>query len=208
MHNHYIAIPQDLSQQIDSTYLTGKFTLYSENGEIYKGMCIDGIPSGKGKMTYSNNCTWEGEWNYGKRNGSGHYFLSDTVWYDGIWKDDHCMSKEDIVCNNLTYHNEQHLFNRETLSFSFMSQKEAILASFNWFDISLVDITPDDCTFLLNLIDNPIFLIDLFSSQCITATIDIQSLLDTTQLSTLLSFISFIPTLKTVRISSLLFDIF
>ena len=62
----------------------------------YTGEVSDGVPHGKGIMTYpdegpdneSGRGTYEGEWKEGKQNGQGTLFYPDgTISYVGQWKD-------------------------------------------------------------------------------------------------------------------------
>lgn len=62
--------------------------------------------------------------------------------------------------------------------------------------------TPEDACFLGSLASNPFFLSSLLADNCLTSTIQIQSPLDTSQLSQVCRFLSYIPTLKTLFIHS------
>ena len=49
---------------------------------------MQGLRSGKGKMTYSDDSVYEGEWAAGKRSGSGVYTYANGDKYRGEWADD------------------------------------------------------------------------------------------------------------------------
>lgn len=56
----------------------GNYLTIHYDGGIYKGDVIDGKPHGKGRMTYNDKSYYDGEWSYGKKNGIGKYYNSET----------------------------------------------------------------------------------------------------------------------------------
>ncbi|KAL6655064.1 hypothetical protein ACP70R_005890 [Stipagrostis hirtigluma subsp. patula] len=57
-------------------------------GGIYKGRCQEGVPEGKGRLTFSDGSFYDGAWRYGKRSGLGTLFHSNGDVYHGTWRDD------------------------------------------------------------------------------------------------------------------------
>ncbi|KAL6844590.1 hypothetical protein ACP4OV_025249 [Aristida adscensionis] len=57
-------------------------------GGIYKGRCQEGVPEGKGRLTFSDGSFYDGLWRYGKRSGLGTLFHSNGDVYHGSWRDD------------------------------------------------------------------------------------------------------------------------
>ena len=53
----------------------------------YKGYAINGVPNGKGTMTYVGGSSYEGEWKNGKYSGKGKKIYNDGTLYDGDWAD-------------------------------------------------------------------------------------------------------------------------
>lgn len=60
----------------------------AEKFKDYTGATKDGIPNGKGKMTYSDGSVYEGDWLNGERNGKGRIIWANGDIYEGTWKDD------------------------------------------------------------------------------------------------------------------------
>ncbi|TKW34553.1 hypothetical protein SEVIR_2G314100v4 [Setaria viridis] len=57
-------------------------------GGIYRGRCQEGVPEGKGRLTFSAGSFYDGLWRYGKRSGLGTLFHSNGDVYHGTWRDD------------------------------------------------------------------------------------------------------------------------
>ncbi len=68
----------------------GSFT--NENGDLYEGEMLDGIPNGQGTMKYADGTVYEGNWIDGKREGTGSYGGADPSGvefiYSGDWEND------------------------------------------------------------------------------------------------------------------------
>lgn len=68
----------------------GYGTQYNSDGEIYEGNWLDDKPHGKGKITFasddsSNRKSYEGDWYYGIRQGTGTMIWNDGEKYVGNW---------------------------------------------------------------------------------------------------------------------------
>ncbi|KAJ1290748.1 hypothetical protein BS78_02G268600 [Paspalum vaginatum] len=57
-------------------------------GGTYRGRCQEGVPEGKGRLTFSDGSFYDGLWRYGKRSGLGTLFCSNGDVYHGTWRDD------------------------------------------------------------------------------------------------------------------------
>ncbi|CAL5072909.1 unnamed protein product [Urochloa decumbens] len=57
-------------------------------GGTYRGRCQEGLPEGKGRLTFSDGSFYDGLWRYGKRSGLGTLFHSNGDVYHGTWRDD------------------------------------------------------------------------------------------------------------------------
>jgi hypothetical protein len=62
-------------------------TIHRPNGAIYKGETKDGLPHGRGVMTYKNGERYEGEFFEGSKHGKGKYYYIKGELYIGDWKD-------------------------------------------------------------------------------------------------------------------------
>ncbi|VAI20989.1 unnamed protein product [Triticum turgidum subsp. durum] len=54
----------------------------------YRGRCQEGVPEGKGRLTYSDGSIYDGLWRYGKRYGLGTLYYSNGDVFHGTWRDD------------------------------------------------------------------------------------------------------------------------
>uniref|UniRef100_A0A0D9XGK8 Protein ACCUMULATION AND REPLICATION OF CHLOROPLASTS 3 n=1 Tax=Leersia perrieri TaxID=77586 RepID=A0A0D9XGK8_9ORYZ len=57
-------------------------------GGIYRGKCQEGVPEGKGRITFSNGSFYDGHWRYGKKSGLGTLYYSNGDVFHGTWRDD------------------------------------------------------------------------------------------------------------------------
>uniref|UniRef100_A0ACD5XPI1 Uncharacterized protein n=2 Tax=Avena sativa TaxID=4498 RepID=A0ACD5XPI1_AVESA len=53
----------------------------------YRGRCQEGVPEGKGRLTYSDGSFYDGLWRYGKRSGLGTLYYSNGDVFHGTWRD-------------------------------------------------------------------------------------------------------------------------
>ncbi|PNT65114.1 hypothetical protein BRADI_4g37530v3 [Brachypodium distachyon] len=56
-------------------------------GGTYRGRCQEGVPEGKGRLTYSDGSFYDGVWRYGKRSGLGTLYYSNGDVFHGTWRD-------------------------------------------------------------------------------------------------------------------------
>ncbi|KAL3610669.1 hypothetical protein D5086_001689 [Populus alba] len=56
------------------------------NGDIYTRGLVDGVPHGKGKYLWCDECMYEGEWRRGKANGGGKFSWPSGAIYEGQFK--------------------------------------------------------------------------------------------------------------------------
>jgi hypothetical protein len=70
---------------IDDSKRKGKYTF--PNGGTYEGEWLTGALHGTGVYTYFN-IIYEGKWEKGKRHGDGKLTYSSGAVYDGNWKED------------------------------------------------------------------------------------------------------------------------
>lgn len=62
---------------MDKTF-SGVATYEYSDGRIYSGDFVNGMPHGKGRMTFPNRDIYDGEWSDGKMNGQGEYLRFNT----------------------------------------------------------------------------------------------------------------------------------
>mmetsp|Transcript_14893 Transcript_14893/g.24406 ORF Transcript_14893/g.24406 Transcript_14893/m.24406 type:complete len:81 (-) Transcript_14893:6-248(-) len=69
---------------------TGEYArVFGRTERLYEGeLNENGKPHGRGKWTYSNGNTYEGEWENGLKSGMGTFKWNDGGLYEGEWKDD------------------------------------------------------------------------------------------------------------------------
>lgn len=67
--------------------MNGHQTVSTSSG-TYEGIVSWGIPSGKGKLTYTNGSVYTGDFESGSRQGKGNFRTSGGDVYDGDWKSD------------------------------------------------------------------------------------------------------------------------
>ncbi|KAK1632787.1 hypothetical protein QYE76_007102 [Lolium multiflorum] len=53
----------------------------------YRGRCQEGVPEGKGRLTYTDGSFYDGLWRYGKRSGLGTLYYSNGDVFHGTWRD-------------------------------------------------------------------------------------------------------------------------
>ena len=114
---------------ISNTTNPEEYILYTLQGDVYKGPCVNNHPEGKGTIVFHNNCKWEGEWKDGKRNGSGSYYFCEDVWFEGVWENDHCISRSELKGTCGSFVNELELFDPVNCRFSFMNEREVVLCN-------------------------------------------------------------------------------
>ena len=64
----------------ETTMQTFKF-----RNATYEGQAIDGVPNGKGRLTWDNGVFYDGDFANGQFHGNGSYFVSDYALYEGEW---------------------------------------------------------------------------------------------------------------------------
>ncbi|XP_039134994.1 protein ACCUMULATION AND REPLICATION OF CHLOROPLASTS 3 isoform X2 [Dioscorea cayenensis subsp. rotundata] len=57
-------------------------------GGTYRGRCQEGLPEGKGRLTFTDGSFYDGMWRYGKRSGTGTFCYSNGDVFQGSWRDD------------------------------------------------------------------------------------------------------------------------
>ncbi|MCO5590490.1 hypothetical protein L7F22_044460 [Adiantum nelumboides] len=58
-----------------------------KNG-LYKGRCLEGLPDGKGRLSYEDGSFYYGLWKQGKRAGIGSFYYANGDVFQGYWRDD------------------------------------------------------------------------------------------------------------------------
>ena len=78
-------------EEIYAEFVKDSFTGYGtkeyENGAVYVGDLVDGVPHGKGEARYPSGDVYVGDIVYGVRDGYGEYTWADGEKYVGEWKD-------------------------------------------------------------------------------------------------------------------------
>ena len=68
------------------------------NYESYEGQVNDdNLPNGKGKATYVNGITYDGDWINGKRQGYGIYRDPNNFIYQGFWNNNEFCGYGEII---------------------------------------------------------------------------------------------------------------
>ncbi len=62
-----------------------KISIRFDNGSLYEGEAIDGVPHGWGKCSYPDGSSYEGGWMKGFCHGKGKYIYFDGSFYEGQW---------------------------------------------------------------------------------------------------------------------------
>jgi len=57
------------------------------DNNLYEGDIVNGVPHGKGKLTFSSGGIYEGDFVWGKRTGKGKLIFSDNTFYEGDFED-------------------------------------------------------------------------------------------------------------------------
>jgi hypothetical protein len=68
-----------------------EWTIWYENGNVYRGCCKGGRPHGEGTCKYKNGDIYTGKWVDGLRNGIGTCIFGGSQegsQYDGEWEGD------------------------------------------------------------------------------------------------------------------------
>lgn len=66
---------------------SGKGRMVFDDGSVYTGFFLNGIPDGEGECTYINGDVYKGRWKNGKPAGKGRYVYSNGIVLSGEWKD-------------------------------------------------------------------------------------------------------------------------
>ena len=66
---------------------TGKGKLVFDDGSVYTGFFVDGLPHGEGECRFKNGDFYKGLWQKGKPQGQGSYVYANGVALNGIWND-------------------------------------------------------------------------------------------------------------------------
>lgn len=66
---------------------SGKGRMVFEDGSVYTGFFINGLPDGEGECRYVNGDVYKGRWSNGRPAGKGQYVYSNGVVLSGDWKD-------------------------------------------------------------------------------------------------------------------------
>jgi hypothetical protein len=64
---------------------SGKGRMVFEDGSVYTGFFINGLPDGEGECKYVNGDVYKGRWRNGRPAGKGHYVYSNGLVLDGEW---------------------------------------------------------------------------------------------------------------------------
>jgi hypothetical protein len=75
----------------------GKGKITYSSGATYDGDFVNAFPHGKGKITYSNGATYNGDWINGLPHGKGKITYSSGATYNGDWINGKCHGKGKIT---------------------------------------------------------------------------------------------------------------
>ena len=75
----------DLNNANSTETFTGYGTREYNDGAVYTGDLVFGVPHGYGKMVFSSGDTYEGEWSNNSMHGSGTYTWANGDVYKGEW---------------------------------------------------------------------------------------------------------------------------
>lgn len=64
---------------------TGKGTLNLNDGSVYSGFFVNGLPHGEGECRFKNGDHYKGLWQNGKPQGQGKYTYANGILISGIW---------------------------------------------------------------------------------------------------------------------------
>ena len=66
---------------------SGRGRMVFDDGSVYAGFCLNGLPDGEGECRYVNGEVYRGHWNHGRPSGMGHYTYTNGVVLSGEWED-------------------------------------------------------------------------------------------------------------------------
>lgn len=66
---------------------SGRGRMVFEDGSVYTGFFINGLPDGEGECRYVNGDVYKGRWSNGRPAGKGQYVYSNGVVLSGEWKE-------------------------------------------------------------------------------------------------------------------------
>jgi len=66
---------------------SGKGRMVFEDGSVYTGFFLNGLPDGEGECRYVNGEVYKGRWSNGRPSGKGQYSYTNGVVLNGDWRD-------------------------------------------------------------------------------------------------------------------------
>ncbi len=83
----FLLIASSYGQCIKGNCHKGHGTFTWENGDMYIGSWINGLPNGHGDFIWENGDNYKGNFEDGKMNGQGRYKWKTGNTYNGYWKE-------------------------------------------------------------------------------------------------------------------------
>ena len=76
---------------------SGKGRMVFDDGSVYTGFFLNGLPDGEGECRYVNGEVYKGRWSNGRPSGKGQYSYSNGVVLNGEWRDGKYIDTKPVV---------------------------------------------------------------------------------------------------------------
>ncbi|HEY3387501.1 MAG TPA: caspase family protein [Saprospiraceae bacterium] len=76
---------------------SGKGRMVFDDGSVYTGFFLNGLPDGEGECRYVNGEVYKGRWSNGRPSGKGRYSYSNGVVLNGEWRDGKYIDTKPVV---------------------------------------------------------------------------------------------------------------
>ncbi len=82
---------------------SGKGRMVFEDGSVYTGFFLNGLPDGEGECKYVNGEVFKGRWRNGRPSGKGQYVYSNGLVLTGDWEEGKYVQQKTAAVSKPTY---------------------------------------------------------------------------------------------------------
>ncbi len=75
---------------------SGRGRMVFDDGSVYTGFFLNGLPDGEGECRYVNGEVYRGHWSHGRPSGLGHYTYTNGVVMSGQWDEGKYIDRHDL----------------------------------------------------------------------------------------------------------------